>query len=385
MIIVGLGFGDEGKGLATSYFANKLANSIVIRFNGGHQAGHTVVYNNHRHVFSSFGSGTLQNIPTYYSKECVFSPSSFLKEYDALMTALKTPPLYHLHAMCQVTTPFDVYGNIVNSTNGHGTVGVGFGATIQRSEEYFKLFVRDLYYEKIMKQKLRNIYQVYYKDLLPIFKQNKVSITDLIEQFITDAKRITTLVDLVKDELDEFSILDQTCDNIIFEGAQGVMLDMDHGFFPNVTRSNTTSKNAISLIDREIIANTDNIEVCYVTRTYQTRHGNGYMSNESLPFPTLKNCENETNVTHRYQGEFRKSLLDIDQLKYAIDCDDYYSARFSKNLMITCIDQTTESFDVTINNEVKKITVDELPKLLNVRFNKVYLSYGDDFTKIKEL
>ena len=69
-VIIGLGFGDEGKGLITDYFCSKLKNPLVIRFSGGHQVGHTVIYNDIRHMFSNFGSGTLRNIPTYWSKFC---------------------------------------------------------------------------------------------------------------------------------------------------------------------------------------------------------------------------------------------------------------------------------------------------------------------------
>ena len=68
-IVIGLGFGDEGKGITTSYLCKKLEGTkIVVRFNGGHQAGHTVVFNGKRHIFSSWGSGTLQGIPTYWSE-----------------------------------------------------------------------------------------------------------------------------------------------------------------------------------------------------------------------------------------------------------------------------------------------------------------------------
>ena len=100
-------------------------------------------------------------------------------------------------------------------------------------------------------------------------------------------------------------------DNIIFEGAQGILLDMDFGFFPNVTRSNTTTKNINDIMfDYGIsIKPYDKLKVFYMTRCYQTRHGNGFMSNENL-IPNLINTKNETTLDTSYQGRFRNSILD---------------------------------------------------------------------------
>jgi len=84
-IVVGLGYGDEGKGLTTDFLCGQSKFPLVIRFNGGHQAGHTVVTKDGvRHVFSSFGAGTLRNAPTYWSRYCTFSPAYLLYELESL-------------------------------------------------------------------------------------------------------------------------------------------------------------------------------------------------------------------------------------------------------------------------------------------------------------
>ena len=158
MIIIGANFGDEGKGLTTSFLCSQVKNPIVVRFNGGHQAGHTVVYNNKRHVFSSFGSGTLQNVPTYWSKFCTFYPIGFMNE----LKLLNNPQIF-VHPLCPVTTPFDVETNkSLNAVNKNGSCEVGFGTTIQRHEDAnYKLFVQDLFHEKILIAKLNNICEYY--------------------------------------------------------------------------------------------------------------------------------------------------------------------------------------------------------------------------------
>ena len=77
-VVIGLGFGDEGKGLVTNYLSSP--SSLVCRFSGGHQAGHTVIENGKRHVFSNYGAGPLKGAPTYWSQFCTFEPIGFLKE-----------------------------------------------------------------------------------------------------------------------------------------------------------------------------------------------------------------------------------------------------------------------------------------------------------------
>ncbi|MFW2477394.1 MAG: adenylosuccinate synthetase, partial [Sediminibacterium sp.] len=107
-VIVGLGYGDEGKGLLTDYYCHNADRPLVIRFNGGQQAGHTVVLKNGtRHVFSNFGSGTLRGVSTYWSAYCTFSPRYFLEE----LSLLPITPMLYLDPACPVTTHYDVLYN----------------------------------------------------------------------------------------------------------------------------------------------------------------------------------------------------------------------------------------------------------------------------------
>lgn len=339
MIVVGLGYGDEGKGLTTSFLCNETENPLVVRFNGGHQAGHTVVYKGKRHVFSGFGSGALQGVPTYWSSYCTFYPPSFMREYKLLPY-----PVIYVNPLCPVTTPFDIdFNRSSEEKTQHGSVGMGFGATIQRQEDNYKLFVQDLFYESILKEKLKAIANYY-----TIFNPEKD-----IEEFLQSVKEVRNVIRLADD-----SIIGNYTP--IFEGAQGILLDMDFGFFPNVTRSNTTTKNALSIYPSAQ-------EVYYVTRSYLTRHGNGYMPDEKELY--LVNDKEETNKSHPYQGEFRKTHLNLDLLNYALACDDNFSSNLKKNLVITCIDQ-------------HPIDVGYYLHCLNCHFDKVYISRGPSLTDI---
>lgn len=361
-IVLGSQFGDEGKGHVVSYLVSKSEHPLVVRFNGGHQAGHTVVMaDGKRHVFSHFGSGTLQGAPTFWSRFCTVSPGALVSEWNELHRLGVTPKIY-IDSLCPVTTPYDIYYNqIQNSKTNHGSVGVGFGATIERHEKYFKLYAGDLQHPSVLKGKLQNIYH-YYKDKLGVsfIPDFRYVFTDTVDEFMSLPEEI---------EICESNYLNPIgFDHIIFEGAQGILLDMDFGFFPNVTRSNTTSKNAMQLIKENWLMPVP--EIFYVTRSYQTRHGNGYMTNEAEGIE-LKNNEHETNIDFGFQGKFRKSKLDIDLLKYALECDNHFSDALDKNLVITCTDQ--------YEDEVTK----KLPLMLGVDFKDVLISSGDQLHNIQ--
>ncbi|MDX1905264.1 MAG: adenylosuccinate synthetase, partial [Thermonemataceae bacterium] len=111
-IVIGLGFGDEGKGLTTHFLSLQSPNSLVIRFNGGQQAGHTVrTKQGKNHIFSNFGAGTFSQIPTYWSQFCTFSPSSLLKEYEMLQQQIQHLPILWVDKLCPVTTHYDILFN----------------------------------------------------------------------------------------------------------------------------------------------------------------------------------------------------------------------------------------------------------------------------------
>lgn len=330
-IVVGLGFGDEGKGATVNGLCYDPLDSLVVRFNGGHQVGHTVFYNGIRHPFSNFGSGTLKGVPTYWSEYCTVNPMAVKKEGDVLRSMGIEPDVFY-NSNAMVTTPFDIFQNINDDKNRqHGTVGVGFGKTIQRNDDHYHLYVRDLLYPKIRDEKLNLIKQYYnYKGTSPsmikIVDEFKKACDDLIERY----EIINTL-----------NYFGET--HFVFEGGQGIMLDMDYGFFPNVTRSNTTSKNAIALIRTLHDYQDYEINTYYITRAYQTRHGNGFMSNEGLDISYVDINPNETNRDDGTQGVFRRAILDFDQLKYAISCDKYHNPDSRRHLVITCLDHIKTS------------------------------------------
>lgn len=337
-IVLGLGFGDEGKGITTDYLcslkkkSDENPDTVVVRFNGGQQAGHTVIRNGIKHVHSSFGCGTLQGIPTYISEHCCFYPPYIMNELDTLLTK-GVKPVLSIHPLAKLTTPYDIAFNRVRESRlKHGSVGLGIGTTFTRYNANYKLYASDLTLPSLLQAKLQAVKE-YYSTLLRKDKYEALEIN--YYNSIVDNEFVHFYTSIVErcfsiegyDYLNNFS-------NIIFEGAQGIMLDMDYGIFPNITYSHTTSRNAIDICKRLEI---NDIDIHYVTRCYQTRHGNGWMSDEGNI--KLINNEEEINVEGKWQGSFRVGELDPALIDYAISCDDNYSSGYSKHLHVTCLDQ----------------------------------------------
>lgn len=378
-IIIGLGYGDEGKGLTTDYLCRQSKNPLVIRFSGGHQAGHTVVnQKGERHVFSSFGSGTFEGVPTYWSRFCTFYPIAFFNELKALL-GLGLKPLVYVDALSQVTTPYDVfYNRRTEKVNAHGSCGVGFGATIERNETPYRLYVQDLFYPAVLDIKLKAIEDYYFQKTKG--QLDKKAMLEKVEIFKKVVADILSYFTLVQEKCFFEKIKLQNPNNdFIFEGSQGILLDMDFGFFPNVTRCNTTSKNALQLIKENQLPEP---ELYYITRAYQTRHGNGFLSNEGMPLNINPN-PNETNQYNPWQGHQRLSPLDLDMLNYALQSDSNFSAGLKTNLVITCLDQMKGAIPATQNQKMLFFrdtrAIVEALKLKPTSLLESYSDCGDSF------
>jgi hypothetical protein len=163
--VIGAGFGDEGKGLITDYLVHQGRPDLtmVVRFNGGAQAGHTVVTpQGKRHVFSHFGSGTLAGASTFLSEHFIVNPHLFCKEVGELVSVGCEEVTVIVDPRAVVTTPYDMFINRAverqRAGSRHGSVGVGINETIERSGHTgFKLTVGDLWDEKRTLSMLRAI------------------------------------------------------------------------------------------------------------------------------------------------------------------------------------------------------------------------------------
>ncbi|EPR74472.1 Adenylosuccinate synthetase [Winogradskyella psychrotolerans RS-3] len=361
-LVIDLGFGDAGKGLITDFLASQHPEqSLVVRFSGGHQIGHTVSTEALTHTFSNFGSGTFLGVPTYYSEHTTLFPPAILSEGEFLK---KYKPKLYCHPLAMITTIYDIaYNRALEKQQHHGSCGLGFGTTIARNNAEIFFYANDLQFEWVVKQRLKSIknyyetclesqpkeVQTYYKNELKDYNEDYfIDSCSAIQKFYSIA--------LLSDLEDKF-------EHFIFEGSQGILLDTQHGFHPHTTWSYTSSKNAIQLIKTHLKTISD-IDIFYVTRCYQTRHGNGPM-NETAPV-ILQNSENEANITNEFQGVFRTQALDAELLNYALSCDaiHHQDLHSHKHLVLTCLDQLAH------------FSYDKLLQKLDSKLNTLYGSYG---------
>lgn len=309
-IVIGASFGDEGKGLMTDYLCHQGA-GIVVRFNGGAQAGHTVVTpEGERHVFRHFGSGTFCDVPTFLSQFFVCNPILFFQERDQLIKLGFRPDVY-AHPDCLVTTFMDMLINQAKEQkrgkDRHGSCGIGFHETIQRSSvNELKITMSDLWNGgKRLPAQLEEICGKYakfrcgepYKDA-----------GDAIKSFIECCEHFAQIVQPLG--------IGQ-CQDPVFEGAQGLLLDQNNKEFrPHLTHSNTGMKNVEVLCAQ---AGIKEKEIYYMSRTYLTRHGHGPLPGEDASM----SFEDNTNHANPWQGSLRFASLDVHKLKTRIkeDCE----------------------------------------------------------------
>lgn len=372
-IVLGLGYGDEGKGLATDFLASQSKRALVVRFSGGHQAGHTVVSpDDRRHVFSQVGSGAFSGAATYWSKWCTCYPIGLANE----LAALGGTQRYYLDALAPVTTPYDLaYNRHLERQQKHGSCGLGFGATVERHETSpYRFYAQDLFFPAVWPLRLQAIAAYYDQKTGGQLSVEPSIMRDFEEAIAFLSERVRCV-----HEADFWTQTARTYADIIFEGSQGILLDRDHGFFPHVTRAHTTSRNAMTLIQTYQLPEPD---IFYVTRAYQTRHGNGPLSNEGLS-PELYDTPQETNQYNEWQGHQRRSLLDIDLLNYALHCDQNYSPNARRCLLISCCDQLSGPLRVTEGGEAHVLPGPEhIADLLHAHWHQVWLSQGPSRHKL---
>ena len=368
-VVIGANYGDEGKGLASRYFALNAMKFLVVLFNGSCQRGHTVDLPNdgHRHVFHHFGCGTMDGADTYFDQDFIINPTVFLEE---MIDLEEYRPKVYCNPNCRVATPYDVILNrIVEDSRGgnkHGSCGLGVWETKVRYEcSYFNLSVADMldfnnFGLKDYLLQIRNYFfferlreygidydhiDTYYKDL--------IESEQVIENWICVFRAMfckVTLAKLVKDRIIDCKTdkwIDQY-DTIIYEGAQGLALDENnHRGFPHLTPSSTTSEVPLKRIAKHRDAS-DTIEIVYVTRSYFTRHGAGYLVNECSKNNINPMIEDKTNVPNPYQDSIRYGKFDLKSFEKRVRRD----IRKGEEILNYDLDNVTHSVFATHLNYI---------------------------------
>jgi adenylosuccinate synthase len=320
-IVLGSLFGDEGKGNVVQYLCKKALNEgkkpIVIRFCGGPQAGHRIVHNGKSHIASTFGSGVLLDVPTFYAgtTNCFIDPIC-LKNEKELLESLGLQPKIMIAGFPCIITPYDVIaGRTSERVVRDGTCGKGIFPTFYR---YTHSPINPYTFD-------------YLEDAAKFFE---IPRDESIENVYNESIKI---LESIKDNTPQAPILN-TYDVLIFEGTQGLLLDKDFGFMPHCTPSNVGLKGIYSGFLNL------NPEVYLVTRTYLTRHGNGYEPIEDKLEEFLDTSYEPTNLDTGFQGKFKKGLFDVRLFLRALDRHTLDNYNVQYKLVVTHCDCVKDEY-----------------------------------------
>jgi adenylosuccinate synthase len=345
ILLIDLTFGDAGKGSLVDFLASQHTAHTIIRFNGGAQAAHNVIAPDGRHhTFSQFGSATfLPRTCTHLSRFVLFDPVALLGEETHLRTLGVHDAWQRISVdeRAPVVSPFQKAANrlreIARGDGRHGSCGMGIGETmadlLAPDSQDLILHVADLLCPARLRAKLRALQALKQRQCAdmqapgnPHAERESALLEDPAapEEFARLFELVARKIRILPDADD----LLHTPGTVLFEGAQGVLLDEWYGFHPHTTWSTTTFENATTLLR----------EHCYrgavrrigALRGYLTRHGPGPFVSET-PAATFAEHHNTTNP---WQSAFRVGWQDLVMLRYALDV-----AQTVDELAITCLDQ----------------------------------------------
>ena len=277
VVVLGTQWGDEGKGKIVDLLTDQAA--VVARFQGGHNAGHTLVVNGEKTVLHLIPSGILrEGVTCLIGNGVVLAPDALLKEIRGLEE--KDVPVrqrLRLSPACPLILPYhvalDQAREAARGKDKIGTTGRGIGPAYEDKVARRGLRLGDMFYPERFASKLREVMEYHNFSLTNYYKVDAVDYDTVLADCMEMAKQLEPMVANVTELLHQYRERGQ---NILFEGAQGSLLDIDHGTYPFVTSSNTTAGGA---------ATGSGVGPLYldyvlgITKAYTTRVGSG-------PFPT---------------------------------------------------------------------------------------------------
>jgi adenylosuccinate synthase len=276
VVIVGAQWGDEGKGKATDLLAEHI--DYVVKFNGGNNAGHTVVIGNEKYALHLLPSGILTpGVVPVISNGVVIDLAVLFQEIDALNSRGIDTSKLRVSANAHVITPYNVTVDKVSERflgkRAIGTTGRGIGPTYADKINRVGIRIQDLFDESILRQKVEGALVAKNNLLTKVYNRAAIKVDDIVKELLSYTERLAPMVADTALELHQAIEAKKT---VLFEGGQATMLDVDHGTYPFVTSSSSTAGGAStgSGIGPGLFTT-----VIAIVKAYTTRVGSG-------PFPT---------------------------------------------------------------------------------------------------
>lgn len=282
VVVLGTQWGDEGKGKVVDLLTDKA--QYVVRYQGGHNAGHTLVINGEKTVLHLIPSGILRdNVKCIIANGVVVSPEALLKEITMLEErGVPVKERMAISEACPLILPYhialDDAREAARGKKAIGTTGRGIGPAYEDKVARRALRVSDLFDAESFAEKLKEVMEYHNFSLVNYYKAEPVDYQKTLDLALSMADLLRDMV------IDVGNVLDKARRNgesIMFEGAQGTLLDIDHGTFPYVTSSNTT----VGGVSTGSGFGPRHIDyILGIAKAYTTRVGSG-------PFPTELDCE----------------------------------------------------------------------------------------------
>ena len=276
IVLIGAQWGDEGKGKATDLLGPRV--DYVVKFNGGNNAGHTVVVGTEKYALHLLPSGILSpGVIPVIANGVVVDIAVLFEELDALSSrgvdVSRLLVSANAHVITQYHRTLDKVTERFLGKRQIGTTGRGIGPAYADKINRVGIRIQDLFDTNILRQKVEGALDSKNHLLVKIYNRRAISVDEVVEDLLSYAERLRPMV------ADTGLLLNQALDagkTVLFEGGQATMLDVDHGTYPFVTSSNATSGGAAT---GSGVAPNRMERVIAVVKAYTTRVGSG-------PFPT---------------------------------------------------------------------------------------------------
>ncbi|MEW6098635.1 MAG: adenylosuccinate synthase [Pseudomonadota bacterium] len=292
VVVIGTQWGDEGKGKVVDWLTDHAAG--VVRFQGGHNAGHTLVIRGKKTALQLIPSGIMrEGVACYIGNGVVVDPTHLLGEIERLEAAgLEVRSRLFISESCPLILPFHVEldraREALRESSGAGkigTTGKGIGPAYEDKVARRALRVQDLKHPERFVRKLRELLDLHNFVLEGYLKAPRLEFQPIYDQAMQMAEQLKPMLADVGVRIHEMNLRGE---NVLFEGAQGTLLDIDHGTYPYVTSSNCVAGNAAAGSG----VGPDKLHyILGITKAYTTRVGSG-------PFPTELPIDQEGTVGH---------------------------------------------------------------------------------------
>jgi len=354
IVIIGAQWGDEGKGKATDLLGSRI--DYVVKFNGGNNAGHTVVIGSEKYALHLLPSGILtEGVTPIISNGVVVDIEVLFEELDALIArgvdVSKLLVSANAHVITNYHRTLDKVTERFLGKRQIGTTGRGIGPAYADKINRVGIRIQDIFDENILRQKVEGALDQKNHLLVKVYNRRAIEVDEIVTELLSYADRLRPMV------ADTGLLLNRALDNgdvVLFEGGQATMLDVDHGTYPFVTSSNSTSGGAAT---GSGVAPSRLERVIGIVKAYTTRVGAG-------PFPT--ELEDESGEFLRQNGfEFGTTTGRPRRCGWYDAPIARYSARVNgvTDFVLTKLDVLTglKTIPVCVAYDVDGVRHDEMP------------------------